>query len=196
MKAAAAALLVLALAAPAGAAGRPPPLADVFGGPFELVDHEGRARTDRDFLGTFLLVHFGYLHCPAICPTNLSRMADALRRLGPAAARIQPLFVTVDPARDTPAALGAYLAHFGERFVGLTGTEARIRDVAARYRVHRRKVRVAGADAGDPDAYLVDHGTLTYLMGPDGRLVTLFPHDTPGEVMARRIRRHLDAAPR
>jgi protein SCO1/2 len=160
-----------------------------FGGPFALTDHTGGRVTDVDFRGSWLLVQFGYTGCPDLCPLGLDTLARVLDLLGPAAAaRVQPLFVTVDPARDTPAALAGFVPAFHPRLVGLTGSEPEIRGVAKAYRVHRRKVLT---DPARPDDYLIDHGSFTYLMGPDGRFVTLFPYGTPAERMAEVIGSYL-----
>ncbi|MCY3755237.1 MAG: SCO family protein [Alphaproteobacteria bacterium] len=193
VQAVAAALAAFALAAAAPPPPqKPPPLEALFGGPFELTDHDGRAVTDGTFRGRFTLFYFGYTFCPDLCPTNLLTMAEAVEALGPEqAGRVQPLFVTVDPERDDLPALRDYMAHFGPRFLGLRGTPAQTRAVLKAWRIHRRKVPAeAGADADD---YLVDHATLTFLMGPDGRFRTLFPHDTPAEKMTATIRRYLAA---
>ena len=205
--AAALAALCLAAAAPsaanatnggAGAAAppppsSPPPLEALFGGPFSLTDHNGRAVTDETFRGRFTLLYFGYTFCPDLCPTNLLTMAEALESLGADGERVQPLFVTVDPERDDLPALSDYMAHFGPRFLALRGTPAQTRAVLKAWRIHRRKVpSEAGADADD---YLVDHATLTFLMGPDGKFRTLFPHDTPAAKMAATLRRYLAAEP-
>ena len=208
VRAAAVALAALCLAAAApnvanatnGGAGaaapppprKPPPLEALFGGPFTLTDHNGRTVTDGTFRGRFTLLYFGYTFCPDLCPTNLLTMAEAVEALGPEqAGRVQPLFVTVDPERDDPAALRDYMAHFGPRFLGLRGTPAQTRAVLRAWRIHRRKVPAgAGADADD---YLVDHATLTFLMGPDGKFRTLFPHDTRAEKMTATLRRYLAA---
>ncbi len=190
--AAALAAFCLAAAAPPPPSS-PPPLEALFGGPFALTDHNGRAVTDETFRGRFALLYFGYTFCPDLCPTNLLTMAEALEALGPEqSGRVQPLFVTVDPERDGPAALKDYMAHFGPRFLALRGTPAQTRAVLKAWRVHRRKVQPEGGDADD---YLVDHATLTFLMGPDGRFRTLFPHDTPADRMAATLRRYLAAEP-
>ena len=160
-----------------------------FGGPFTLMDHAGRRVTDRDFRGSWLLVQFGYTACPDLCPLSLDTLAQALDLLGPAAAaRVQPLFVTVDPAQDTPEALAHFVRAFHPQLLGLTGSEPDIRAFAKAYRVHHRKVLT---DPARPDAYLIDHGSFTYLIGPDGRFVTLFPYRTPAERMAEVVERHL-----
>jgi protein SCO1/2 len=119
-----------------------------FGGPFALVDHDGRPRRDTDFRGRHLLVYFGYTSCPDLCPLGLDTIAQALDLLGPRADAVQPVFVTVDPARDTPEVLREYVASFDARLLGLTGSEADIRSVTKAYRVHRRLVRTAPDGGG------------------------------------------------
>ncbi len=160
-----------------------------FGGPFSLTDHNGTGRTDQDFLGRFMLIYFGYTHCPDLCPTGLRTLSDALEALGPLAARIQPLFVSVDPARDTVGLLRGYVGHFHPALIGLTGTEQQVKQVARAYRIHRLKV--VTADSSGPDDYLVTHSTITYLMGPDGRFVALFPHDTEAGFMTETLRKYV-----
>jgi len=168
----------------ASAATTPPALESLFGGPFSLTDHTGVQRSDKDFRGKYMLIYFGYTTCPSICPVNLQHMADALDRLGAKAAGIVPIFVSIDPGRDRPDVLKEYVEHFGEGFIGLTGSEMDVRAIAKAYRVHRRKV--VDKDA-EPQDYLVDHASITYLMGPDGKFRTLFPHNTPGKIIAERI---------
>ena len=161
-----------------------------FGGPFELVDHTGATRTNADFAGRFMLIYFGYTNCPDICPHNLQVMTEALERLGDVGAELQPLFISSDPARDTPQLLREYVENFHPSLVGLTGSETQIRAAAKSYRVHRSKL--VSKDATDATDYLVNHTSLTYLMGPDGNFVTLFPHDTTPEFMATTIKKYLD----
>ena len=161
-----------------------------FGGAFSLVDHDGKPRTDRDYRGNFLLVYFGYTYCPDICPTGLQTIAEALDALGKKASKVRPVFVSVDPARDTPEVLKDYVANFHPAMVGLTGTEAQVRAVARAYRVHRSKVITP--DMKDDMDYLVNHTSITYLMGPDGSWKTLFPHGTSAEVMAKALRRYVN----
>ena len=168
----------------------PPALENLFGGPFSLLDQNGVRRADTDFRGKYMLIFFGYTYCPTICPTNLEHMAWALDKLGDQADAIQPIFITIDPERDTPELLKEYLASFGPDFVGLSGDEAEISRVAKAYRIHRVKVVPEGSQAND---YLVDHSSITYLMGPDGKFVTLFPHNTAGDVMAERIGAYFSA---
>lgn len=185
-----AAVTAAALCAQASAAELPRNLPLSFGGPFSLVDHNGVSRTDRDFRGNFLLVYFGYTYCPDICPTGLQTIAEALDSLGPRASRVRPVFVSVDPARDTPAVLKDYVANFHPTMVGLTGTEAQIRAAARAYRIHRSKVITP--DMKDDKDYLVTHSSITYLMGPDGSWKTLFPHGTTSAAMAMALRRYLN----
>lgn len=173
----------------ASAAPKQDPLPIKFGGPFELVDQTGRTRTDVDFRGRFMLVFFGYTTCPDICPTDLQIMAEALDALGTGGEQVQPLFITVDPGRDTPDRLRPFVAAIHPRLVALTGSEAQIRAAARAYRVRRSKVVLA--DSKGPEDYLAYHSPTTFLMGPDGAFVTLFPHDTDAAFMAKAIRKYL-----
>lgn len=182
--------LALALSAGQTAGAGDDPLADRFGGPFELVADDGRRVTEKDFRGQFLLIYFGYTHCPDICPVDLSVMTEALDLAGPAAENVQPIFITVDPVRDTPESLAQYRKSFHPKLIALSGTEEEIAAVAKSYRVHRRKYV---PDAKDPANYGVDHGSITYLMGPDGKFRTLFPRGTPAERMAELIKKYTAA---
>ncbi len=160
-----------------------------FGGPFHLIDHRGKRRTEQSFRGKYLLVYFGYTSCPDICPAGLQEIAATLALLDDWADKVRALFVTVDPARDTPAELRAYIDLFDDRIVGLTGTEAEIAAVSKAYRVHRAKVAVASAEGGDD--YLVTHSPNTFLMGPDGDFLALFPHGTEAAQMAETIAKYI-----
>jgi protein SCO1/2 len=156
------------------------------GGPFELVDQDGRAVTDADFKGKFLLVYFGYTYCPDACPTALGVMAAAIDKLDVAGERVTPILISVDPERDTPQALKDYVGNFTPRMVGLTGSAEQIAKAAKEYRVFYQKA--SGATGSD---YLMDHTTLIYLMGTDGKFLTFFgPQATPDEV-AEALRRYL-----
>lgn len=177
---------------PAEASDQGPPLPIQFGGPFSLIDHQGVRRSDADFRGRLLLIFFGYTYCPDICPTNLSTMSHALEALGDKAEGVQPLFVSIDPARDTAEVLADYVGHFHPQLVGLTGSEAEIRNVAKAFRVHRMKV-VFDKDAAADD-YLVNHSSITFLMDRDGQFLSLFPHDTKAEVMTRALEGYLARA--
>ena len=159
-----------------------------FGGPFSLIDHDSQARSDRDYRGRFLLVYFGYSMCPDICPTGLQTIGVALDLMGEAAAKVQPIFISVDPDRDRPDALKRYVSQFHPRLIGLTGSESQVREAARAYHIYRGKVALPDTPK---EEYLVTHTPLTFLMGPDGKFVTLFPHGTDAEVMAKVLRRYL-----
>jgi protein SCO1/2 len=156
------------------------------GGPFALVNTDGVSVTDRAFRGRYMLVYFGYTTCPDVCPTTLHEMAGALDRLGPHGAQVQPVFITVDPRRDTPAVLGDYVAAIDPHLVALTGRDDAIAAVLRAYRV-QRDFRPA-PHHGD---YLVDHSSVLYLMGPDGRFVAPVRADAPADRMAAEIAAHL-----
>ena len=158
------------------------------GGPFTLTDHTGREVTERDFAGRFMLIYFGFTYCPDVCPTELGIMANALEILGPAAERITPIMITIDPERDTPALMADYVSRFHPRIVGLSGTTQQISQVARAYRVYYNRVRPPGA--GD---YLMDHSSFTYLVGPDGRVRQLFRPEMAPEAMAAAIQAQLRA---
>ena len=150
------------------------------GGPFALVDGDGKTVTDRDFRGKYMLVYFGYTYCPDVCPTTLNEVANALDKLGPKADRIQPIFITVDPKRDTPEVMKKYVASFGPRVVGLTGTPDEIASVAKEYRVYYAEHRTGPG----PNDYTMDHSSLLYLMGPNGQFVAPVRADESGKQMA------------
>ena len=161
------------------------------GGPFALIDHVGRARTDKDFRGKLMLVYFGFTYCPDVCPADLQSIGLALDRLGESSARVQPLFITVDPERDTPQHLAEYLTMFHPRLIGLTGDAAAIRQAADAYKVYYAKVMNQKGDD-----YTVDHTAFIYLMGDDGKYLGFFPPGTDAERMADMIARQLAAQPR
>ena len=172
---------------------RPLPTAETvakvqIGGPFTLIDHTGRQVTDSDFKGKFMLIFFGYTYCPDICPTTLTEISDAVNMLGDQQEDVVPVFVTVDPERDTTEHLGEYVTFFHPRLVGLTGSLEQIADVARAYKIYFRKGEIPD---DDPGGYLVDHSSIAYLIGRDGDFVTHFSHGTTPEDMARRIRDHL-----
>ncbi len=157
------------------------------GGPFSLTDHLGRPVRDSDFRGSLMLLTFGYTYCPDFCPTTLQVMSEAVELLGDKGTAVQPLFITVDPERDTVEALADYVPHFHPRFLGLTGSLEDLKAVVKAYRIHVRRAELEDAD----DNYLVDHSTFTYLMGRDGKFLTLFRHGTPAANMAEVMRKHL-----
>ncbi len=158
------------------------------GGPFSLTNGAGQTVTDRDLRGRYLLVYFGYTFCPDVCPTTLNEVAGALDKLGPKAALLQPLFITVDPARDTAKVVGEYAAAFSPQIIGLTGTPEQIAAVARAYRVYftANKPAKAGGD------YTVDHSSILYLMDKAGRFVAPIRADQPAEQMAMEIAKHMD----
>lgn len=157
------------------------------GGPFSLVDDAGNPVTDEDFRGRYMLVYFGFTYCPDVCPTSLNRNMQALDLLGEAQAKkVQPILISVDPERDTPAHLKEYVGHFSPDMRGLTGTPEQVAAVAKAYAVYYAKV-----PGDDPANYLVDHTSITYLMGPDGKFVQHFRHDLPPDEMAEQLRKLL-----
>jgi protein SCO1/2 len=158
------------------------------GGPFQLTDMNGQAVSEASYRGRWMLIFFGYSFCPDVCPTELQTIATALDRLGPLAAKVQPLFITIDPARDTPVALKTYVALFGNRIVGLSGSPEQIAAVARAYRVYYAKVTPSG---GGP--YLMDHSAFIYLMNEKGRFVTLFGPDTSAQKLAEGLKARLSA---
>jgi protein SCO1/2 len=151
------------------------------GGPFTLVDTTGKTVTDQTYRGKWLLIYFGYTFCPDACPTALTNMGVALEKLGSTAASVQPLFITVDPKRDTVQVMADYLKSFDPRIAGLTGTQAQIDTVAKAYRVY---VAAQNAKGGD---YLVDHSAYLYLMDPQGRFVNVVSGSASGDEMAEQV---------
>ncbi|HEX3486715.1 MAG TPA: SCO family protein [Micropepsaceae bacterium] len=156
------------------------------GGPFALTDQNNMLRTEKDFAGKYTLVFFGYTYCPDVCPATLAVMAAALDRLGPRADRIVPLFITVDPKRDTPEKMKSYLASFGTRFVGLTGTADDIAKVAKEYRVYYRE-----HPAENGGEYTVDHSGVVYLMDPNGKFIANYSLDTSPDMLAADLAKRL-----
>jgi protein SCO1/2 len=157
------------------------------GGPFSLIDDAGNPVTDEDFRGRYMLVYFGFTYCPDVCPTSLNRNMQALDLLGEAQAKkVQPILISVDPERDTPSHLKEYVGHFSPDMRGLTGTPEQVAAAAKAYAVYYAKV-----PGDDPANYLVDHTSITYLMGPDGKFVQHFRHDLPPDEMADQLRKLL-----
>ena len=154
------------------------------GGPFTLTSPDGTPVTEQTYRGKWLLVFFGYTSCPDTCPTALLEIVAALTRLGPDADKLQPLFITVDPLRDTPAVMGNYTQSFDPRIVGLSGTPQQIAAVAQEYGVYYAPHK-SGPDAEND---VTDHSTYLYLMDPDGKFVRGLDADTPGEHIAEAVR--------
>ena len=155
-------------------------VADV-GGPFTLTAHTGERISDQAFRGKFMLVAFGFTHCPDVCPAELQVMTAALDEMGPAGERVQPLFITIDPERDTADHLAGYMAYFHPRFIGLTGTPDEIASVAKAYHVWYQKV-----DGDSPD-YVMDHTAIMYLMDPDGAFVQHFSFGTSADTLSEAL---------
>jgi protein SCO1/2 len=187
--------LLLLLAAPfallvAGCSGPPPaeaPLAGArIGGPFTLLDQNGRTVSDRDYAGRYRIVYFGFSHCPDVCPTDLQKIGEGLARFEKKdperGAKVQPIFITVDPERDTPAALKPWIAAFHPRLVGLTGTPAQIAAVAKSYAIFYEKQPVEPGGG-----YSMSHTRLAYLMGPDGQPIALLPQEGGADAVAAEL---------
>lgn len=154
-----------------------------------LMDHKGRAVSDQDFRGSFQLIAFGYTFCPDICPTTLAEMSLIMDKLGKTSERLQPLFVSVDPERDTPEVLARYTAYFHPRIIGLTGSPELVRRVADHFKVRYEKHWEPGAEK---DKYSVDHSAGMYLLGPDGRFLAKFAYASPPQEIADRLKVMLD----
>ncbi len=158
------------------------------GGSFTLTDHTGRVVTDRDFAGRFLLVYFGYTYCPDVCPTGLFDMATALDLLGEDADAVQPVFITIDPERDTPDVLAEYVALYHPRLIGLHGTPEETERLARAYHVFYTPY--VDHDLG---GYQLDHTANIYFMGPDGSYLTFFPYAHPPKLMADEMRELIES---
>ena len=155
------------------------------GGPFKLIDQDGRQVTERDLKGRPFLVFFGFTHCPDVCPTTLFEVSEILRALGPDADRTRALFITVDPERDTPPVMKDYLTSFDPHLSGLTGDPAAVAAVAKAYRVYFKKVPL------DQGGYTMDHTAIVYLMDKEGRFVAPFSLKRTTEAAAAELRRYL-----
>jgi protein SCO1/2 len=175
------ACIVLALVAPARAV--------TIGGPFTLTAPDGATVTERTYRGKWLLVYFGFTFCPNVCPTTLLEIATALAKLGPDAERVQPLFITVDPQRDSREVVKAYTESFDARILGLTGTPDQIAAVTREYGAYA----VVHRTGPGPDDYVIDHSSYVYLMDPQGRFVRGFEAETPGEQLAEALRPFLSS---
>lgn len=152
------------------------------GGPFTLIDTRGKTVTDQTYRGKWLLIYFGYTFCPDACPTALNDMGVALQKLGDEAGKLQPLFITVDPKRDTVEVLAEYLKSFDPRIVGLTGSQEQTDSAAKAYRVYVAPQKSEGGD------YLVDHSAYFYVMSPQGKFVNVIAGDATGDQLADKLR--------
>lgn len=158
-----------------------------YGRVLELVDHHGKPRRLEDWRGKAVVLFFGFTHCPDVCPTTLADMAQVMRELGPLADRVQVLFVTVDPARDTQAALAKYVPAFDARFVGLRGSEEATRAVAKEFKIYFEK-----RPGRTPGEYSVDHSAQSYVIDPQGRLRLFVRHERIAQDLAPDLRALLD----
>ena len=155
--------------------------ADV-GGPFQLTDQSGKRVSDKDFRGRYMLIYFGYSFCPDVCPTTLAVMAQALEKLGNKSRQVAPILITIDPERDTPKVLEDYVKAFGPSFVGLTGSADEIKAVEKKYRVYAVKKPLEGGNYG------MDHSSVIYLMGPDGKLVSFYDEAISPDDLAKELK--------
>ena len=181
-------LVALALAACSSPSAPPPLEGATMGGAFTLTDQNGRRVSDRDFAGKYRLVYFGYTFCPDVCPVDMQVIGAGLRRFeaedAGRAARVQPIFISVDPARDTSPVLRQFVAAFHPRMIGLTGSEAEIAQVARTFRVYYER--------GEPSpggGYLVNHTRMAVLYGPEGQPIAMIPHDRGPEGVAAELER-------
>lgn len=154
---------------------------------FSLVDHQGRAVTEKTYRGKWLLVFFGYTSCPDICPMTLYDIALAQKALDEEADRIQPIYISVDPERDTVDVLAKYIPSFGPSIVGLTGEPEQVKQTAQSFRVYYEKVAIPGK----PGAYTIDHQSYLYLIRPDGEFETVFPHGMSVDRMTKALRLYI-----
>jgi protein SCO1/2 len=148
-----------------------------------LTDQNGVKRSDKDFRGHWVLLYFGYTYCPDVCPTTLALIASALGKLGSDANRVVPVFITVDPERDTPPVLKSYLAAFGPQFVGLTGSTSDIANVAHAYRIYFKKVPVQGG------GYSFDHSSAILLLDPNGHFIKAYDEQSGAAAIANDLKK-------
>lgn len=185
----AAALALSACGSGGESAGERPPLADAaIGGEFTLTGKDGKPVQYSDFDGKYRIVYFGYTFCPDVCPVDVQNFMAGYRMFvrdkPELAARIQPIFITVDPERDTPQVVGQFAANFGPELIGLTGTPAQVAEAAKKFATYYAKREEEG---GAKDAYLMDHLRATYLMGPDGKPLALLPSDEGAKAVAAEL---------
>jgi protein SCO1/2 len=160
-----------------------PPDTKMIGGAFTLTDQNGKTVTDADYRGKYLLVYFGYTYCPDMCPTGLQSIAHALDQLGADVKKVQPLLITIDPARDTPEKLKAYTASFHPEIIGLTGSAAQIAVVAKEYQVYYAK-----GEQVDEHDYMMDHSSLIYLMDGAGKFIAGFPENVDPAALVKALK--------
>lgn len=162
--------------------------AENFGGAFEMVNQDNKPVTDQDYAGSWRLMYFGFTYCPAICPTELAKMTRALNALGDQAEEIRPMFISVDPERDTPDTIKKYLTSFYPGFIGLTGTTQQVEKIKSAYKVYAAKVKQEGTTD-----YTVDHSSFIYLMDPRNNLQALYKTSDTSDVIAADITSRMKA---
>jgi cytochrome oxidase Cu insertion factor (SCO1/SenC/PrrC family) len=156
----------------------------LIGGDFSLTDHHGKAVTNKDYAGKYMLVYFGFTHCPDVCPTDILIMSQTLDELGEDAKKITPIFVTIDPERDTAASMKNYLSNFHPSIIGLTGTDKQIAKAALAYKVFYSRVK----DEGSALDYTMSHSAYTYFQDTEGVYLTHFAHDSKPDDIAKKIK--------
>lgn len=159
----------------------------LIGGPFELTDHNGNKVTEKSYRGKLMLVFFGFTHCPDICPADLQVISSALDLIGEKAAEVQPLFITIDPERDTQENLAAYMEHFHKNIHALYGSKEQLEKAAKAYRIYYKRVE----DKDSPGDYTMDHTAFMYLMDRSGKYLTHFPYGTAPEKIAETLKKSL-----
>ncbi len=163
----------------------------LIGGAFEMVDHTNKKVTDKSYLGKYILVYFGFTYCPDICPTELQILTEALNMLPKEKSdKINILLVSIDPERDNPKQLASYVSNFHANTIGLTGTAAQTKAMAKVYRAYYKKVE----DKDNSDGYTMDHSSIIYLMGPDGKYLSHFSYGTRAKVISEKIASYMDAS--
>jgi cytochrome oxidase Cu insertion factor (SCO1/SenC/PrrC family) len=160
----------------------------LIGGPFTMVNQKGKTVTEKTFQGKYTIYFFGFTFCPDVCPTELQVLIAALKELGPDEAKITPVFVSVDPERDSPKIIGEYVANFSPRLVGLTGTPEQLAAMASAFHLYYKKV----ANENDAQNYGMDHSSILYLMAPDGKFAKHFPYTTDAKKLALELKSVLE----
>lgn len=167
----------------------------LIGGPFTLTDNKGNQKSNHDFQGRYMLIYFGYSYCPDVCPTDLQKLSTALEMVKERAGKLQPIFITIDPERDTPEQLDNYVSNFHPKLIGLTGSPDAIEKVKKAYKVYGIKIDENGKPTKSPknDDYLMDHSPQTFLMGPDGKFIRYFRYSTSAETIAKTLKKIIPA---
>ncbi len=157
------------------------------GGPFHLTNQKGEAVTEKTYTGKFMMVFFGFSHCQDVCPTELQVMTGAMQQLGAQADQIVPIFVSIDPERDTTTVMADYVKAFDPRLQGLTGTPEQIAEIARAYHAYYKKI----PNEKNPDDYEMDHTSIIYIMGPDGSFIKHFNYTTDAKALADDLKKVL-----